>query len=75
MVKKLDAYEADLQLTKLENEMKYHLERGHFEEADFQEVLDFTRECIALLDVYEDTINYYKNIINNITEQINELLP
>ena len=74
MVKKLDAREADLQLTKLENDFNFKLKNEEeLVQSDVEEVLDFARECISLLDVYEDTIDFYKNVINNITEQINEL--
>lgn len=74
MMKKLDAREADLQLTKLENDLDFKLKNEEeLAQSDIEEVLDFARECISLLDVYEDTIDFYKNVINNITEQINEL--
>lgn len=73
MMKKLDAYELQLQYDRLTAELKYCMEKGNFDESDLQEVIDFTQQCIDLLKTCENTIDAYKNVINNITEQINEL--
>lgn len=69
MMKKLDANELQLQYDRL---MAY-IKTGDFDKTNFQELIDFAQECISVLHVYEGTIDYYKHVINNITEQINEL--
>lgn len=73
MMKKLDANELQLQYDRLTAQVKYYIEKGNFDESDLQELIDFAQECISVLHVYEGTIDYYKHVINNITEQINEL--
>ena len=73
MMKKLDANELQLQYDRLTAQVKYYIEKGNFDESDLQELIDFSQECISVLHVYEDTIDYYKHAINKITEQINEL--
>lgn len=75
-MKKLDANELQLQYDRLTAQVKYYIEKGNFDESDLLELRDlmvFSQECISVLHAYEDTIDYYKHVINNITEQINEL--